>query len=480
LPGEAPKTPSEPKTGAERIAELKRQQDAKPMANLSPYQRKLGQFMTPHPEAYRIAELADVNGKTVLDPTAGEGRFLKYAKELGASETMGVEIDSGLATFAGVRHGNFMDIPVGEMKADVLLMNPPFTTGGPDTAAIVDKAINEHWTGKGAAVLILPAGPSGDKVISRYQHLVEREEDLPEDAFKKEGTGVRTKLYILKKKQVAENDGLNLRIKPQQQNLFKSMKKSFTVGTVRQWSDGKSYKKIAAGKWEPTEALPKKAMGLKLPEKGIAYEPVTSGTSIVARIVKNAPASSDQAHANLDKLYADSVKAQPVFQKLIDSVGVSTRAEKTMHGPPKDRDRAEEKIELNYGGDAAKINDLVRASLSYNKVADVYKALDKLSKTKGIEIVLVKDRIAKPISGGYRDVSLKVKVEGHVCELQLHLGSVMKAKQGAHKLYEEIRSIAAKAKGEGRKKFSLREMKRIAVLTKLSEKTYGDAFRQAK
>jgi hypothetical protein len=187
------------KVGADRIAELKRMQDAKPAPRLAPYQRKLGQFMTPHHVAYAMAEKVGVKGLSVLDPTAGEGRLLKYAKEQGASEVMGVELDSTLAKFADVQQGSFLDADPATMQADALLMNPPFTTGGPDTAAIVGKAINEHWTGKGKAALILPAGPSGDKMIAPYQHMVTHQENLDDDAFKKEGTGVRSRLYILQK-----------------------------------------------------------------------------------------------------------------------------------------------------------------------------------------------------------------------------------------------------------------------------------------
>jgi hypothetical protein len=138
----------------------------------------------------------------VLDPTAGEGRLLKYAEELGASQVMGVELDSALAQYAGARQGNFLDVPVKDMQADVLLMNPPFTTGGPDTAKIVGKAITQHWTGKGKAALILPAGPSGEKVLAPYKHMVTHQEDLDAGAFKKEGTKVRSRLYILEKRAV--------------------------------------------------------------------------------------------------------------------------------------------------------------------------------------------------------------------------------------------------------------------------------------
>jgi hypothetical protein len=204
----APETPTAdgPKTGADRAEELRRMDAAKPAPRLGDHQKRLGQFMTPHAVAYEAAGLAGVHGMSVLDPTAGEGRMLKYAREQGATETHGFEVDSQLAGFAskhGVQHGDWLAQPPGHPMADVLLMNPPFTTGGPDTRAIVAKAIDHHWTGKGKAILILPAGPSGDKVIEPYRHMVVAEKPLDEGAFKKEGTGVRTKMYVL------ENPGGN-------------------------------------------------------------------------------------------------------------------------------------------------------------------------------------------------------------------------------------------------------------------------------
>jgi hypothetical protein len=82
-------------------------------------------------------------------------------------------------------------------------MNPPFTTKGvehvTETAKIIEKAVNQHWTGKGKAALILPAGPSGDKLIAPFKHLVTHEQSLNDKSFKKEGTQVNSKLYILEK-----------------------------------------------------------------------------------------------------------------------------------------------------------------------------------------------------------------------------------------------------------------------------------------
>ncbi len=190
------------KTGAERLAELERIQERKPTTQLTEAQRRLGQFMTPHPIAYRMAELGEVAGKTVLDPTCGEGRLLNYALELGAAKAIGVELDASLAAFATrsgakVLRADLLDLDPMALRADVLLMNPPFTSGGPDTERIVEKALRDCWTREGKAVVILPAGPAGERLIGPYTDVIVYEETLPDEAFVREGTNVRTRLYVL-------------------------------------------------------------------------------------------------------------------------------------------------------------------------------------------------------------------------------------------------------------------------------------------
>ena len=63
----------------------------------------------------------------------------------------------------------------------------------------------------------------------------------------------------------------------------------------------------------------------------------------------------------------------------------------------------------------------------------------------GVEIVGVKNKFANPTPMGYRDLNLSVRVNlpdgrKHICEVQLNLVDMLKAKHDAHKDYEEVRS----------------------------------------
>lgn len=42
---------------------------------------------------------------------------------------------------------------------------------------------------------------------------------------------------------------------------------------------------------------------------------------------------------------------------------------------------------------------------------------------------------------GYRDVKVNIVVNGHLCEIQLHLGSFFKLKDGQHEVYEWAREL---------------------------------------
>jgi hypothetical protein len=256
------------------------------------------------------------------------------------------------------------------------------------------------------------------------------------------------------------------------------LKKAMPIGTTRRWADGKTYKKVAAGRWAEVSDLSPGELGLRLPQKGLAYKVVEEGKKVTSKIASKLPAKSDQPHANVDKLLEDAKATLPEFQRLVTAIGTATGGT-IKHGPLKKRKRIDEKVEADYGGDASQVKDIVRSSLSYKKITDVYAALDKLSTAKGIEIVRMKDRMRKPIPGGYRDIMLNVQVGDHVCEVQLHLDSILQVKKQAHKLYAQARTIAAKVKADGRDRYSPKEMTKIAALTKKQEKLYGNAFRTA-
>ena len=110
-------------------------------------------------------------------------------------------------------------------------------------------------------------------------------------------------------------------------------------------------------------------------------------------------------------------------------------------------DRAKSKAASDYGGDARRLIDLVRASALFDFPTELVNALDKFESTLATEtdaprlrIVRVKDRLNNPVAG-YRDLMINVAYHAngecvHIGELQMHLRPVFELKRVAHVSYE--------------------------------------------
>lgn len=149
-------------------------------------------------------------------------------------------------------------------------------------------------------------------------------------------------------------------------------------------------------------------------------------------------------------------------------------------GPMKKRERAEEKVKSDYGGDWSRVGDLVRASVAVDSFDDIESTLDKL-RASGLKLARKpKDRFAHPTESGYRDLMLNVVYpNGHVGELQMHLKPILKVKSEGHKLYEGVRSIEAKAKAEHRDKLTDEEMHTVEEANKKAKELYEGAWEKA-
>ena len=147
---------------------------------------------------------------------------------------------------------------------------------------------------------------------------------------------------------------------------------------------------------------------------------------------------------NADELLADAAKAQPI---MLGSMRAAVEAFPGSHfkaGPLKSKKRIVEKVEKEYAGKYSKVVDIVRASAVFDNAADLARLVASLSDDGATEVkvVRVKDRFSNPISGGYRDMLLNVRIRSipHVGELQLHIGGIISIKPKAHRVYEILRS----------------------------------------
>lgn len=154
------------------------------------------------------------------------------------------------------------------------------------------------------------------------------------------------------------------------------------------------------------------------------------------------PLTSEQQREASDQLARPMAIARgvkPMYDRGIEEIarevgGVSMLAD------IKGGDRLLEKHVLENGGDATKMRDLVRSSIIVNNEADVKEALEAI-KSK-FEVTRIKDRFASPLSTGYRDMLINVKLPGGIeGEIQVHVPEMIAAKKVGHKLYDVTRKL---------------------------------------
>ena len=158
-------------------------------------------FYTPSAYAAKVVQLADVRGKTVLEPSAGHGALADACKAAGADSVTCYEID--LAAYEALRakghsaaHADFLDMIPGIPAYERVVMNPPFTK----------KAFIKHiqhglkcLAKGGRLVAIIP----GDDVCWELKGLLTGFDwDFhvqARGAFKESGTAVQTSILVVNK-----------------------------------------------------------------------------------------------------------------------------------------------------------------------------------------------------------------------------------------------------------------------------------------
>ncbi|WP_238425935.1 toxin glutamine deamidase domain-containing protein [Micromonospora parastrephiae] len=150
----------------------------------------------------------------------------------------------------------------------------------------------------------------------------------------------------------------------------------------------------------------------------------------------------------LDNLYAAAAVAQADLNQLAVSLAhVNGRriGEPGWRSQPKDRRRAEDKVNKRQG-DASTLFDLAAAKVEFRCLDDLYAALQRVKEYPAAVIVSCDDRFVSPMSSGYRDVQLTLRMRnGHLAEFRLHLAALDAVAVWEHVLYEVRRDVEALA-----------------------------------
>ncbi len=160
----------------------------------------------------------------------------------------------------------------------------------------------------------------------------------------------------------------------------------------------------------------------------------------------------------LDELYVNAEAALSIFRNAIEEVAskADPKARPDL-APLKTRKRAMEKAKFKYvdadgiGVAFYRLTDIVRATLVFISIEKMYEGLKLVQECAAFTIIEFNDRFLKPIpnAGNYRDIqlTLRLKENGFLCELQMSTESMVKVKQDfGHRDYEVFRRLKAGVK----------------------------------
>jgi hypothetical protein len=171
---------------------------------------------------------------------------------------------------------------------------------------------------------------------------------------------------------------------------------------------------------------------------------------VASRVDNTAPRQNSH---DLDTLYGEAAVADQYLKRITRQVAASTGG--TAVFPPggglKGRKRAEEKIQVELGGDASLLMDISRSSIEYDSIDQVYQALQFILQ-HGYKVVRLKDRARVPLASGFWDIHLNLRMPNdHIVELQLHLRKIRRYSiSEGHRYYVRIREIKSRAFRENR------------------------------
>lgn len=212
------------------------------------------------------------------------------------------------------------------------------------------------------------------------------------------------------------------------------------------------------------------------------FEPVAARDVAVTEInaLPNLPEPTRQGLADA---YTKAAEVKPKFDSIVEQIAddIATGHNPLIPNTLKGIDRATEKVMADYGGDASRLRDLVRATIVVDDISQVQGAIDAAMKRLG---ATSKQRNtlnidAMPTSpDGYRDALLNFTIDGHTVELQVNHPAMLKAKKDAHDMYEARRSMDAKVESENRS-YTQKELAERDRLNSEMKKRYDSAWSEA-
>lgn len=156
----------------------------------------------------------------------------------------------------------------------------------------------------------------------------------------------------------------------------------------------------------------------------------------------------------LNESYRAASEAKPEFDEHLRSIAGEIGATNEPILPElKGVQRSVEKVLGEYGGDATQLKDVLRGTVVADSLEQADRAL-QLARERFGEPLNLRNSLAADApalaADGYRDMKFNVRNGEHLAEVQINVPEMLEAKEQAHALYEQSRSIESQARTEGR------------------------------
>ncbi len=129
-----------------------------------------------------------------------------------------------------------------------------------------------------------------------------------------------------------------------------------------------------------------------------------------------------------------AVVAMPKLKEICIDIGTKLSMKTFAVGPIKKASEALTKCTKKYGGDPLLVTDYCRVAMFAKDIATLLAVMEiMLTKYKSIVRRIKLSHLRAdhaPLAGGYRDCKINIDVDGHICEIQLHLEQMWNIKEG--------------------------------------------------
>ncbi len=165
------------------------------------------------------------------------------------------------------------------------------------------------------------------------------------------------------------------------------------------------------------------------------------------RLAKGKKAKLQPYVDSLEELRDLHLEHLPSFQKKMRQLARRSGG-RAVNPEMKGEERARAKAQFKHSeGDVINyfcLTDLLRDTIEYASITDMYAGLEAIHQDKDTKIIEVNDRYQKPLPDGYRDIQLALRYKDVVCELQLNTWHMLQVKKNeGHRAFEIHRELLA-------------------------------------